>query len=334
MRRLYLLPLVLALFFRGPAEAGEAPELSLPVDCPMGEICFIQNHFDRDPDPGFRDYACGNLGYDGHTGVDIRVADLPTMARGIAVIAAAPGRVKAVRDGMADIDIRLIDQSELQGRTAGNGVVIDHGQDWQTRYMHLRRDSLRVAVGDRVARGDVLGLIGMSGNAAFPHVHFSVRYRGRPVDPFAGLEPAAECGTGSGALWGRDALAAMPYTPSGILAAGFATRSPQWSEARRGEFGVSALRRDAPALVFWTSVFGGRAGDRIMTRMIAPDGGVMAENNSLLDKDKAQYFSFAGRKRRGDAWPKGVYRGEFKLIREIDGAPRELLSATREITLP
>ena len=57
MRWLYLLPLVLALFFRGPAEAGEAPELSLPVDCPMGEICFIQNHFDRDPDPGFRDYV-------------------------------------------------------------------------------------------------------------------------------------------------------------------------------------------------------------------------------------------------------------------------------------
>lgn len=320
------------------ADAGE-PEgpwfkLSLPIDCAIGESCFIQNHFDRDPGPGFRDYACGGLGYDGHAGLDIRVPDLPAMARGVAVVAAAEGRVRAVRDGMSDTDVRHIEAAAIAGREAGNSVVIDHGGDWQTQYAHLRRGSVRVAAGDHVAAGDVLGMIGMSGDAAFPHLHFAVRRGGAPIDPFAGIKPTVECGADGGTLWDQEALAALPYTPSGILAAGFATMRPSWPEARRGAYGGVAPARDAPALVFWTSVFGGQAGDRIMTRMIAPDGGVVAENSSLLDKDKAQYFSFAGRKRRGDAWPRGVYRGEYKLIREIDGAPRELLSATREITLP
>ncbi len=299
--------------------------LSLPVDCALGESCFIQNHFDRDPGPGFRDYACGGLGYDGHAGLDIRVADLPTMARGVAVIAAAPGRVRAVRDGMTDIDVRLIDAATIADRKAGNGVVIDHDGDWQTQYSHLRRGSIRVAAGDPVAAGDVIGMIGMSGNAAFPHVHFAVRRQGVATDPFGGAETAP--------LWDEASLAALAYRPSGVLAAGFAARSPQWREARRGDYAASLPGRGAPALVFWTSLFGGQAGDRILVRLIAPGGEVMAENRIELEKNKAQYFSFAGRKRPGDGWPEGVYGGEFKLYREIDGAPRELLSAMREITL-
>ena len=333
MKRLVL---ALALIW-AHADAGETAQsglvLSLPVDCVIGETCFVQNHFDHDPGPGFRDYACGGLGYDGHRGIDIRVADLPAMARGIAVIAAGPGRILGVRDGMTDIDVRLIDAATIADRKAGNGVVIDHDGGWQTQYSHLRRGSLRVAVGDIVAAGDVIGMIGMSGNAAFPHVEFSVRRQGVPVDPFIGLGAATECGVGGGTLWHQDALASLPYTPSGMLAAGFATRRPTWSEARRGDYAQGAPRRDAPALVFWTSIFGGQADDQFTLLLIAPDGETLAESRNVLKKDKALLFSLTGIKRPGDIWPEGVYRGEFRLYREIDGAPRELLSERREITL-
>ena len=322
MRRL----LFVLTFIWGSASAGEPLVLSLPVDCVLGEICFVQNHFDRDPGPGFRDYAGGQLGYDGHDGLDIRVPDLPAMGRGVAVVAAAAGRVQAVRDGMADIDARLIDGADIAGRDAGNSVVIDHGGAWRSQYSHLRSGSVTVKPGDVVAAGDVLGMIGMSGNAAFPHVHFAVRRDGVTVDPFGGA--------GLELLWDDAALAALAYTPSGILAAGFATRSPLWPEARRGDYGVGAPGRDAPALVFWTSIFGGQAGDQIVLQLIAPGGAIVAKNSLSLKKAKAQYFSFAGRKRPGESWPAGVYRGEYRLYREIDGALRELLSTVREITLP
>ncbi len=78
----------------GAAVADEPPpRLSLPVDCAMGTTCTIQNHFDHDPGPGYRDYACGVLSYDGEQGTDFRLPDLVAMAEGVAVLAAAPGRV-------------------------------------------------------------------------------------------------------------------------------------------------------------------------------------------------------------------------------------------------
>ena len=153
-----------------------------------------------------------------------------------------------------------------------------------------------------------------------------VRRRGVATDPFGGA--------GVSMLWDEAARTALAYRPSGVLAAGFTDRSPQWREARRGDYAASLPGRGAPALVFWTSLFGGQAGDRILARLFAPGGEAMAENRTELEKNKAQYFIFAGRKRPDDGWPEGVYRGEFKLYRKSDGALRELLSARRELTMP
>ena len=124
-----------------PAGAAERPalRLDLPVACDMARLCAVQNYFDHDPGPGARDYACGRLTYDGHQGTDFRVPDLPAMTRGVAVIAAAPGRVRAIRDGMADRDVREPGAAKVEGREAGNAVVIDHGGGWETQYSHLRR---------------------------------------------------------------------------------------------------------------------------------------------------------------------------------------------------
>ena len=327
MRRLWLaltLPLVL-VSSGAAADDHQMFRLSLPVACDIGEACFIQNHFDHDPGPGFRDYAGGRLGYDGHAGLDIRVVDEPAMVRGIAVVAAAPGKILAVRDGMEDIDVRLTGSAAVVDRKAGNGVVIDHGGGWQTQYNHLRSGSITVKPGDAVNTGQVIGMIGMSGYAAFPHVHFALRHQGVSMDPFGGVDAPV--------LWDDRALAALPYTASGILAAGFAPRRPSWSEARAGDYDADPLGGGAPALVFWTSLFGGQGGDELHSRLIGPDGTVIAESLQVLEKNEAQYFSFTGRKRPDGGWLEGLYRGEYKLFREIDGATRELLSTMREIRL-
>ena len=146
----------------------------------------MQNFFDHDPGPDRRDYACGRLSYDGHSGTDFRVADVPAMMRGVTVVAAAPGTVKAVRDGMADIRLAEIGREALKGREAGNGVVIDHGDGWETQYSHLRKGSTLVRPGQTVEAGTPLGRIGMSGQAEFPHVDFAVRHDGQEIDPFTG----------------------------------------------------------------------------------------------------------------------------------------------------
>jgi murein DD-endopeptidase MepM/ murein hydrolase activator NlpD len=64
---------------------------------------------------------------------------------------------------------------------AGNAVYLDHGQGLVTAYFHLSR--LDVRPGERVRRGQALGLAGQTGRSTRAHLHFGVWALGRPVDP-------------------------------------------------------------------------------------------------------------------------------------------------------
>src|SRR5687767_667340 len=143
------------------------------------------------------------------------------MAKGFRVLAAADGKVRAIRDSMADVSFRDIGKDAIKGREAGNGVAIDHGNGWETQYSHLRRGSVMVKPGESVRRGQLLGLVGLSGWTEFPHLHLTVRYQGRKIDPFVGTGAHTGCGLGE-PLWEAKALEAMKYVPTGMLAAGFA----------------------------------------------------------------------------------------------------------------
>jgi len=63
----------------------------------------------------------------------------------------------------------------------GNHVVIDHGDGVFSLYAHVRRGSAVVAVGDRVATGDVIGEVGNSGNTSEPHLHFQLMDHASPL---------------------------------------------------------------------------------------------------------------------------------------------------------
>ena len=63
----------------------------------------------------------------------------------------------------------------------GNLVVISHGLQFSTQYMHLSK--IEVKAGDRVKKGQRLGLSGATGRVTGPHLHFGVRWQGEYVDP-------------------------------------------------------------------------------------------------------------------------------------------------------
>jgi murein DD-endopeptidase MepM/ murein hydrolase activator NlpD len=89
-------------------------------------------------------------------------------------MAAAPGTpVKVTSSGIV----------KHAGPADGYGVAVyvDHGHGIETRYGHLQKAS--VTRGQRVERGDVVGLSGNTGRSTGPHLHYEVLMNGRPVDP-------------------------------------------------------------------------------------------------------------------------------------------------------
>ncbi len=64
----------------------------------------------------------------------------------------------------------------------GEVVVIDHGNDWQTLYAHLSQ--VNVGCGQAVFQGNLIGLMGCTGNCSGSHLHFEVRYGDGFVNPW------------------------------------------------------------------------------------------------------------------------------------------------------
>jgi hypothetical protein len=84
-----------------------------------------------------------------------------------AVVAEVKDQIPENKPGSFAVPIDL-------GTIAGNYVVLDLGRGLYAGYAHLRPGTLRVKKGDRVHGGDVLGLLGNSGNSDAPHLHFQL----------------------------------------------------------------------------------------------------------------------------------------------------------------
>jgi len=298
-------------------------ELSLPVACKMGTDCFIQQYFDHDPGPESRDYSCGGATYNGHDGTDIRLRSTADVQRGVGVVAAAAGTVVATRDRMADMLVRSqADRAEVANRECGNGVLIAHGGDWQTQYCHMRRGSIAVKQGDRVEPGQKLGEIGYSGDAAFPHVHLTVRKDGKALDPFQ-PDSAAACGGPKQSLWSSTAREALSYREGALLAVGLSMAPVKLEELESGKTQAAGPNSKSAALFAYVWAINLQKGDKITINLLGADGSELGNTSTALDRNKAQYLLFAGKKRPPAGWPAGSYRAIVDITRNGKSAIRQ-----------
>ena len=128
---------------------------------------------------------------DGRTFTGDRLDNKNYRCYGVEVLAVADATVVAVKDGIPEnvpgatsraVPITL----ETVG---GNHVILDLGYQRYAFYAHLQPGKIQVKVGDKVRRGQVLGLVGNSGNSTEPHLHFHISDANSPLGsdglPFA-----------------------------------------------------------------------------------------------------------------------------------------------------
>jgi hypothetical protein len=322
MRPARIVSLILKLVSTSPcfasaikADPAEPISLALPIACELGVTCFVQNYVDHNSSPMARDYACGGRTYDGHDGTDIRIPNLEIQKKGVEVVAAASGRVARVRDGVDDISVRTIGKAAIIGKECGNGAVVEHEDGWQTQYCHLAKGSLRVKAGDRVAEGLPIGLVGLSGDTEFPHLHFTVRHRGDVVDPFAYGTLPGSCGGGR-SIWAVSIHEQTKYRAGEILNYGFVDLPPTMELIESGQAEKPSIDTESKAIVAYVRAIGLQAGDEQRLTVQAPDGAAISEYRPpALDHDKAQSFISAGKKRGEAIWPAGTYTASYRVIR-------------------
>ena len=305
-----LLPLLLLTAAAPSAKPGL--RLGWPVDCKLGQTCAIQNYVDDDPSPGALDYDCKHRTYPDHKGVDIRLTSMALERRGVNVLAAAPGRVLRVRDGLEDRSIRDEPSGAVSGVECGNGLVIAHADGWETQYCHMRRGSLAVRPGDQVTAGAILGKVGLSGNTEFPHLHITVRKDGKVVDPFAYGAGAGACRAGQ-SLW----ITTPAYREGEVLVAGFSTGPVAMRDVQENGADQTPRPGRTMPLVTFVQTIGLEAGDVQRLVLSGPDGKPLAESNPPpLDHDKAQQLLFVGRGHvPAGGWPAGEYRATYSVTR-------------------
>jgi len=158
-----------------------------------------------------QDYNCGTNTYDGHRGTDISIWPFNFYKMDndlVEVIAAAPGIIIDKNDGEYD-------RNCAASTMTANYVLIQHADGSHALYWHMKNGSiLTKAIGQSVAEGEKLGIVGSSGSSSGPHLHFEI-WSGSTVstriDPYAG-----SCNSLNANSWWTNQ---KPYKETGILKA-------------------------------------------------------------------------------------------------------------------
>ena len=102
---------------------------------------------------------------------------------GVPVVAVADGIVTATKDGIIEnvpFSPKMAVPITLE-TVGGNHVILDVGGGYYAFYAHLVPGSVKVKVGDRVKKGQQVGLLGNSGNSTAPHLHFHMGDKNSPL---------------------------------------------------------------------------------------------------------------------------------------------------------
>jgi murein DD-endopeptidase MepM/ murein hydrolase activator NlpD len=93
---------------------------------------------------------------------------------GLDFVAPQGTKIYATGDGIVTL-------SKYSRKGYGNEIIINHSFGYSSRYAHL--DAIFIKEGEKVKRGQLIGLLGNTGRSTGPHLHYEIRYDNQPIDP-------------------------------------------------------------------------------------------------------------------------------------------------------
>ncbi len=307
------------------AQPNNLPYFTFPLACTLDKDCWVAKYVDTDPAPdAYTDFKCSSHTEDNHRGTDIAIRSRAEMETGVAVLAAHDGTVLRLRDGQSDADktdaeIEAIKEAKTE---CGNGIIIDHGDNLQTMYCHLKSNSLSVAQGDTVSAGQPIAELGHSGLSKFPHLHFSITSKGKQIDPFTGQFAEAGCGKNSFSIW-KDSRTKPKYKYQDftLFDAGFYNAAPDFKALQNGKLSPKTLPQNSPALVYWIGFYNEHASDRLTLTIFDPNGQIFKQQIITPLKNRTRAYYYLGRKTTHVKLIKGTYKATASFERK-DGTTR------------
>lgn len=297
----------------------------LPIECEIGDSCHIMKYVDMVPnDEKMTDPACNALTTFDHKGTDFVIRDEKAMQEGVNVIAALEGTVSKIRDGEPDRwptteDINTV---KAQRKECGNAVMIDHGNNLQTVYCHLKQGSILVKQGQKVAKGTRLAQVGLSGLTELPHLHFGIIKNQKIIDPFTGKDNNQSCGKTQHSLWDKDLQ--LSYQPLAIQSVGFSTTMPTLEKLSRDSYYPKKLSPDNDLLAFYVVFFGAQKGDNIKLVIRDPNDEIFSEYKIVQDKTRTRQFYFTGKRVNEAPLKEGAYTGHIQIKRTDNNGDEEI----------
>lgn len=295
----------------------QSQKLGLPLDCKLNETCWVMNYVDFDNEEGvYTDPNCLSRTYDTHKGTDFMLLDEKAMINGVPVLATKDGKILRFRDGEPDnwkTNAKL-DQIKLDRKECGNAILINHDDNTQSVYCHLRKNSIIVKKDQRVQKGDVIAMVGMSGLSEFPHLHYGYIDNKQVIDPFTGRNAATSCGLDKAKpLW--DKSLNLTYQPLAIQTAGFTNEVPTLQNLSENAKTLTTLNFSDNKIIFWAMFLGVRINDQITLEIIDPNNKILVSEEITQDRNRARQLYYIGKKLDNTKLLEGAYSAITKIKR-------------------
>ncbi|RMD62324.1 MAG: M23 family peptidase, partial [Alphaproteobacteria bacterium] len=126
----------------------------------------------------------------------------------------------------------------------------------------------------------------------------------------------------------------LVYRAGGLLGAGFAAAAPRLRTIQAGTVPRFDPAATPPTLIFWAAAWGLRTGDHEEMRLIGPNGQVLTRAHATVPGDRAEWLRYIGRPRPPGGWPRGRYRGLYRVTRTTEAGRVTITETAVEMTVP